>query len=730
MERILVLLQLLLVGATANAAASTNISLPGCKDSCGDISIPYPFGIGAGCFRDEGFEIQCKEVGGKTKAFYGGVNSSLGAIDISLLEGRARMLKYLSYACYNKSGGLVENQTSYLNLSGVPFTISAAQNKFTALGCDTLAYIEGDKHYESGCTSIPDNLVYFDSELYTNYRRRYAPENYPCSYAFVADKDSFTFNSLDLVGRSFLNKYEDGVPLVMDWVVGSERCDTAPHNASYACRNINSVCVNSSSGQGYLCNCSEGYEGNPYLQDGCRDINECDHPDPDKYPCKGHCSNTEGSYNCSCPPGYHSNDPKKVECNPDPRPAKLQLWVKLALGIGIGIVLLLVFLFGTFVEREKRKLAREKERFFQKNGGLLLYEEIKSKDSRRWASFKIFEKEEMEKATNNFDNNLILGRGGHGTVYKGTLEGNITVAIKKSRMIDESQKEEFVKEILILSQINHKNVVKLLGCCLEVEVPMLVYEFVSNGTLHDCIHGKNQQQFIPLDIRFRIAIESAEALAYLHSSASPPILHGDVKSSNVLLDENYVPKVSDFGASTLVALDETQFATIIQGTCGYLDPEYLQTHIITEKSDVYSFGVVLLELLTRKKVFWFDDSKTEKSLASTFLSLLKEGRQMEVFDTQLSSGARVGEGQMEVLLEVSYIAKQCLSMTGEERPTMKEVAEELQKLKKFNQHPWEQHNKPEELEILLGDSSACSAGDATGHYSLENRAVLSIEGGR
>jgi len=228
---------------------------------------------------------------------------------------------------------------------------------------------------------------------------------------------------------------------------------------------------------------------------------------------------------------------------------------------------------------EKRKLAKEKERFFQQNGGLLLYEEIKSKSSRQWSSFKIFRKEEMEKATNGFDKNLILGRGGHGTVYRGILEGNVTVAIKKSRMIDESQKEEFVKEILILSQINHKNVVKLLGCCLEVEVPMLVYEFVSSGTVHDYIHGKNRSQFIPLDTRLRIAIESAGALAYLHSSASPPILHGDVKSSNILLDENYVAKVSDFGASTLVALDETQLATIIQGTCGYLDPEYLHTYI-------------------------------------------------------------------------------------------------------------------------------------------------------
>ncbi|KAG8047294.1 hypothetical protein GUJ93_ZPchr0008g12263 [Zizania palustris] len=226
--------------------------------------------------------------------------------------------------------------------------------------------------------------------------------------------------------------------------------------------------------------------------------------------------------------------------------------------------------------------------------------------------------------------------------------------------------------MLILSQINHKNIVKLLGCCLEVEVPMLVYEFIPNGTLFELIHGKNQGLQISFSTLLRIAHEAAEGLHFLHSYASPPIFHGDVKTANILLDENYIAKVSDFGASILAPSDKEQFVTMVQGTCGYLDPEYMQTCQLTDKSDVYSFGVVILEILTGQLPLKLEGSETQRSLSSIFLIAMKENN----LDAVLVSHIK-GQESMELIRGLADLAKQCLDMCGNNRPSMKEISGEL-----------------------------------------------------
>uniref|UniRef100_A0ACD5YK78 Uncharacterized protein n=1 Tax=Avena sativa TaxID=4498 RepID=A0ACD5YK78_AVESA len=324
---------------------------------------------------------------------------------------------------------------------------------------------------------------------------------------------------------------------------------------------------------------------------------------------------------------------------------------------------------------QRRKHRKEKDAYFKQNGGLKLYDEMRS---RQVDTFHILTEEEVKKATENYSNDRVLGCGGHGMVYRGTLDDDKEVAIKKSKVINEDCREEFVNEIIILSQINHRNIVRLLGCCLEVDVPMLVYEFISNGTLFELLHSSDRRSVIPLDLRLKIATQSAEALAYIHSSTSRTILHGDVKSLNILLDDEYNAKVADFGASALKPIDKDDFIIFIQGTLGYLDPECFVSQHLTDRSDVYSFGVVLLELITRKRAIYIDSLNEKKALSHTFNVMFHQNKLHDILDYDI-----IEDEVMVVLEKLAELVIHCLSPRGDERPTMKEVAERLQLLRRI-----------------------------------------------
>lgn len=370
-------------------------------------------------------------------------------------------------------------------------------------------------------------------------------------------------------------------------------------------------------------------------------------------------------------------------------------------GMSFGFLAILIALTWLFFSIKRRKLINLRQKNFEQNGGLLLKQQL-STDEGIMKSTKIFSAEELEKATNKYAEDRILGQGGYGTVYKGILHDPFRiVAVKKSKIIDPSQIEQFINEVIILIQVSHRNVVKLLGCCLETEVPLLVYEYVSNDTLFHHIHKSGGMPWFSWDKRLRIAIEAAGALSYLHSAAAKPIIHRDVKSANILLDDYYNAKISDFGASRLVPIDQMQVSTLVQGTIGYLDPEYFQTSQLTEKSDVYSFGVVLAELMTGRKPLSNTKIDHEKSLSTFFVVAMRENRLFQILDARV-----LREGSLEQLQSVGELVKRCLKMHSEERPTMKEVAMELESARKFNKHPWIQQEVEEETVGLMNEESS------------------------
>jgi serine/threonine protein kinase len=266
---------------------------------------------------------------------------------------------------------------------------------------------------------------------------------------------------------------------------------------------------------------------------------------------------------------------------------------------------------------------------------------------------------------------------------------------------------------------------------LETQVPMLVYEFVTNGTVFEHIHNIDHSSTLQWQLRLQIAVETAGTLSYLHCAASTPIIHRDIKSTNVLLDDNYTAKVSDFGASRLVPLDHTQLTTLVQGTLGYLDPEYFQSSQLTEKSDVDSFGVLLAELLTGKKALSFDRPEKERNLAMHFVLSMKENHLFEIIDPRV-----VNEGNADQLMEVAMLVKRCLRLKGKERPTMKEVAIELEGLKAMEKALCVKGNMgSEEMEhLLIKPDDACLSGansDSACYDSIISQVtVLVIDDGR
>jgi serine/threonine protein kinase len=281
--------------------------------------------------------------------------------------------------------------------------------------------------------------------------------------------------------------------------------------------------------------------------------------------------------------------------------------------------------------------------------------------------------EELKKCTNNFSETHEIGSGGYGKVYKGTIANGQMAAIKRAQQGSMQGAAEFKNEIELLSRVHHKNLVSLVGFCYEQGEQMLVYEYIPNGTLRENLMGKGGMH-LDWMTRLRIAIGSAKGLAYLHELANPPIIHRDIKSTNILLDESLTAKVADFGLSKL--LSDTQkghVSTQVKGTLGYLDPEYYMTQQLSEKSDVYSFGVVMLELITSRQPI-----EKGKYIVREIRTAVDQYDQEYYGLKSLIDPAIRDSAKLVGFRRFLQLAMECVEESGVDRPTMNDVVKELE----------------------------------------------------
>ncbi|KAL8159783.1 hypothetical protein V2J09_001320 [Rumex salicifolius] len=581
---------------------------PGCTDSCGNVEIYLPFGIGANCSSDPWFEIECKPHAKFNKPF-------LRKLGIEVLGSASYSSQtydpypYLTVGLPPHNSCTSDQQLSSIDLTGTPYRFSLA-NRFLmdAPPCLTAAATPFWERFEANCCTVQLD-IYDDS--FEGYRVKFErpPSGNSCLLATLVSSDY----AVDYVGGLLNNLIPSSslAPVQLSWEWDKDNY---------------SIPITDCAIYKILTKFVLLFKGAAHMLNTKRIIYAFLSVNMD------HVCGLAGTR------------------------------------FGIGLAGMTIFFLYRYIT--KKLEMKRRSTFFEHNGGLLLKQQLPSGEGVVGRT-KIFTIEELERATNHFSDDHIVGKGGFGTVYKGTLIDGSIVAIKKSKQLDTSLIKQFINEVVILSQTNHRNVVKLLGCCLEAKVPLLIYEYVPNGTLSEKIHRSDGEEgfFTSWETRLKIAVDSASAVAYLHSLSSTPIYHRDIKSSNILLDERHRAKVADFGCSRNIEIDQTHLTTLVQGTWGYLDPEYYQTRRFTEKSDVYSFGVVLLELLTSKKAVYTDEMGDAKSLALQF----QNSESLHMLDQRLVEEASSAE-QLRAVVE---LAKSCVRARSGRRPTMKVVAMKL-----------------------------------------------------
>ncbi|KDP42003.1 hypothetical protein JCGZ_27021 [Jatropha curcas] len=341
----------------------------------------------------------------------------------------------------------------------------------------------------------------------------------------------------------------------------------------------------------------------------------------------------------------------------------------------LGGILLFLSCFWIYkMKNSKNCSGKSKQNFDSANGHSLspILDKFNSsrmvgkKGSITWVEYKL-----LEAATNNFRENSLLGEGGHGRVYKAHFDDKVLAAVKKLEGGGQDIQREFQNEMKWLTKIQHQNIISLLGYCIHGDTKFLVYEMMQNGSLESQLHGPTHGSALTWQLRLKIAVDIARGLEYLHEHCNPPVVHRDIKSSNILLDSNFNAKLSDFGLAVTSGVENKNIK--LSGTLGYVAPEYLLEGKLTDKSDVYAFGIVLLELLMgRRPVEKLSEDQHQSIVSWAMPQLTDRSKLPNIVDPVVKDTM-----DLKHLYQVAAVAVLCIQQEPSYRPLITDVLHSL-----------------------------------------------------
>ncbi|KAF3578206.1 hypothetical protein DY000_02034401 [Brassica cretica] len=360
---------------------------------------------------------------------------------------------------------------------------------------------------------------------------------------------------------------------------------------------------------------------------------------------------------------------------------RLDAHKKLLIGLiisssSLGIIILICFGFWMYCRKKAPKPIKIPDAESGTSSFSMFMRRLSSIKTQRTSSnqgyVQRFDSKTLEKATGGFKDSNVIGQGGFGCVYKASLDSNTKAAVKKIENVSQEAKREFQNEVELLSKIQHSNIISLLGSASEINSSFVVYELMEKGSLDDQLHGPSCGSALTWHMRMKIALDTARGLEYLHEHCRPPVIHRDLKSSNILLDSSFNAKISDFGLAVSVGVHGSNNIKL-SGTLGYVAPEYILDGKLTDKSDVYAFGVVLLELLLgRRPVEKLSPSQCQSLVTWAMPQLTDRSKLPNIVDPVIKDTM-----DLKHLYQVAAMAVLCVQPEPSYRPLITDVLHSL-----------------------------------------------------